>query len=158
MKNFVKFIILFFLLAIIPSSCAGQAKVFKSVASMPDVTSVYIGPAAMRFAQMSSVLDHDKVAADAVKSIKSLEVIECDEQDRIPAVAAKAQAIIDELKLEVILETKDDGEACVIYGLVSQKEPEYLESLLIVSRDEDEYSLVYINGKINIDELMEDYR
>lgn len=158
MKNCMKFIVLLIVLAIFPSSCAGQAKMFKSVASMPDVTSVYIGPAAMRFAQAASVFDNDKVDADAVKSIKSLEVIQCDEESRIPEVAAKVQSIIDEMKLEVLVHTKEDGEECVIYGLVADKDPEYLESLLIVSHDEDEYNLVYINGKININELMEDYR
>ncbi len=159
MKSIFKTAVLVIVLLIMPASCIGQAKMFKSVASMPDVTSVYIGPAAMRFAQVSSVLDNDKVAADAVKSIKSLEVISCDETKRIPAVAAQAQKIIDEMKLDVILETRDDGEVCVIYGHISEDNPEYLESLLIVSReDDDEYNLVYINGKININELMDDYR
>ena len=94
MKNLIKTAVIIIVLTIMPASCIGQAKMFKSVASMTGVESVYIGPAAMRFAQAASVLDSDKVSADAIKSIKSLEVIDCDEPAYIPAVADEAQKII----------------------------------------------------------------
>lgn len=158
MKNLIKTAVIIIVLLIMPASCIGQAKVFKSVASMTGVESVYIGPAAMRFAQDASVLDSDKVSADAIKSIKSLEVIDCDEPAYIPAVADEAQKIINELKLDVILETKEEDEECTIYGRVPEENADYIESLLIVSREEDSFSLVYINGKISLEELLEDYK
>ena len=158
MKNLIKTAVIIIVLLIMPASCIGQAKVFKSVASMTGVESVYIGPAAMRFAQAASVLDSDKVSADAIKSIKSLEVIDCDAPAYIPAVADEAQKIINELKLDVILETKEEDEECTNYGRVPEENADYIESLLFVSREEDSFSLVYINGKISLDELLEDYK
>lgn len=154
MKNLIRTIVIVLALAVMPASCVGQAKMFKSVASLPDVTSVYIGPAAMKFANAASVVEGDKMSAEAIKQIKSLEVIDCDNKASIPAAVEEARKIIDGMKLDVILESVDDDDITVIYGRTPEDDSQYIESILIESRSADSFSLVYINGKIDIDKLV----
>jgi len=156
MKNVIRIIAVLMAFLVLPTSCIGQAKMFKSVASMSDVSSVYIGPAAMKFAKAASAFDNDMIASEAIKQINSLEVIDCDVKSRIPAVAEEVEKIITGMNLDVILETKDEDDVCIIYGHIPEDKSEYLESVLIESRSEDSYSIVYINGKIDIENLMKE--
>lgn len=143
----------FFLL--FPVSCIGQAKVFESLAKMPDVTSVYIGKAAMRLGAGASFMSGEFAGANAIKKINSLEVISCEKKSAIPEVKKKADAIIAQFKMDVLVETNENNERVLIYGGTPEDGNEdYIDNLLIYEVSDNELNIVYIDGKINVKEFM----
>ncbi len=161
MKKTFALILLSFVLAFMPvSTYAANDRLFSEVAGLPGVESVYIGQAAMRFANQSSlsVPSLGNIRGN-IKDIQSVEIIECDKsenKDSFNKVKALADNIIKELNLEIIMEATDDGETTRIYARVPEnaEADSALGNILIESNEEDEYSLVYVKGKIDISRIM----
>lgn len=61
--------------------------------------------------------------------------------------------IIDGNDLEMLLEINSNNEMIKIYGIVPPQGTSVLKSALIISREGDELSVVYIEGIIDIDKL-----
>ena len=86
--------------------------------------------------------------------MESIEILNCEKKALIPELQQQAQALVDSMKLELIVEARDGGdEATRIYGIVPDDNPAVLKSLLIEARDGDEYSLIYIRGTVDIEAL-----
>lgn len=137
---------------------AAEKRVFAEVANLPDVESVYVGPAALRL--MGNTANFTKsmpgmppALLNSLKSIKSLEVLECYNAESTAKIKAVVKKIVEGNALELILESNDDGESTCIYAHVPESASGNapLCNLLIEnSEEDDEYSVVYINGTIDI--------
>ena len=139
---------------------AAEKRVFAGVANMPGVESVYVGPAALRLMGAAATMTSGMpgVPPDLLKSlhsIKSLEVLECSNPESNAKIKAAVKKIIDTNTLELILERKDAEESVRIYAYVPENSSELtpLCNLLIENSESDEYSVVYINGTLDIAEL-----
>ena len=135
---------------------AANDRIFGEVANLPGVESVYIGPAALRLA-MKSLPTEGKLVdglGGAIRELKSVEVIECDNRKSIDKIEKFARGLIDSLSLEVIVEATENDEKTRIYGIVPEGGKENtINALLIESREKDEYTLVYIRGVIDLTEI-----
>ena len=133
---------------------------FAEVANMPGVESVYVGPAALRlmgaYATMTSGMPGvPPDLLNSLQSIKSLEVLECSNPDSLAYIKATVKKIIVTNNLELIVESKDAEESVRIYAYVPENSSELapLCNLLIENSESKEYSVVYINGTLDIAEL-----
>lgn len=154
MKRTFSLILLSFLMAIMPvCTWADNNRLFKELSDNLDIETVYIGPAALRFAQGArlDVGDFGTIGA-GIKDVKSVEIVECDKPNYFPKIDHFLDEVVERLKLEVIVETKDDDEATRIYAVIPEDSDKNtsLESVLIETRDKNELSLVYLQGTIDI--------
>ncbi|MDO4318963.1 MAG: DUF4252 domain-containing protein [Bacteroidales bacterium] len=138
-------------------SCISQAKVFKEVASMPDVTSVYIGPAMLRLAGGAASVGGYGEYSQYISDLKSIEVISCEKASSIEKVSAACDRMLAQMHYEILLEANEEDEHAIIYGGIPDGEnPDILDDIVIVSREKGEFSLVYIRGKINVGEMVKE--
>lgn len=132
---------------------AAEKRVFESVAGLPGVESVYVGPAAFRMMGNKNMLKGmagvPSGITESLQSIKSLEVLECDNAASKEYIKAAIEKIVRENNLEIILETNEDGESTRIYAHVPSEDAP-LKDLLIENSEKDEYDVVYIKGTIDI--------
>lgn len=137
-------------------SCRAE-KIFESLASNPNVESVYVGKAMMGMARGFLSADNDgdtRAALKAVKDINSIEIISCENESAIKEIKEKARKIIAKLKLEVVLEAKEKNEKTVIYGRVpSAGNSSAVSNMVIETTEPGEYNLIHINGIIDIQSL-----
>lgn len=138
-------------------SCISQGKVFKEAASLPGVTSVYIGTAMMRLAGGAASVSEYGEYAKYISDIKSIEVLSCEDASQIKAVSDICNRILAEMHYEVLLEADEGNEHTVIYGGVADTEnPDIIDDMVIVSQEASEYDVVFIRGKINVAQMMQD--
>ena len=159
MKRTLILVLISAVMCLLPSGCSAQAKVFESVAKLPDVTSVYIGKAAMRMAGGAAMVSSELsgASADAIKKINSHETITCENKKTNPAADDKAAEVISRLKLEVLVESSEGDEKAIIYGGVpAEDDPDYVKNILIYNVTPSEFNLVYIAGLINLAEFVKD--
>lgn len=161
MKKTLAFILLSLVMVFMPvCTYAANDRLFSEVAGLPGVESVFIGQAAMRFANQSSLSAASLGnIRGSIKDVKSVEIVECDKSESIDSfkkVKALAESVIKKLNLEIIMEATDDGETTRIYAMVPENAATdtSLDNILIESSEEDEYSLVYVKGKIDISRIM----
>lgn len=135
---------------------AAEKRVFEEVANLPDVESVYVGPAALRLAgnsaaTVSGLPGMPNGLAASLKSIKSLEVLSSRNAASNTKIKAVVRKIIASKHLELIIESKENGEATRIYAYVPKNAEGNapLANLLIENSDGKEYAVVYINGTID---------
>ncbi len=154
-----KFSILIVALAIVmlgTQSCIAQSKIFKEAASIDKVTSVYISPTLLKLGASYDNLGHG--LDDAIKELNALEVITCDEDvQKIPLVKGKCRPIIDKLGCEVLMEVNDEGDKVTIFAKIIPNTD--IAEVIVVEVDEpdDEYTVIYIKGKIDVKELAKEY-
>lgn len=137
------------------SAYAADDRLFGEIAKESYVESVYIGKAALSFAKSASVVGGSigSLGAD-IKNVESIEVIECDEPKYIQQVVKMVKKVLDENKFEVIVDSKDGDEISRIYAIISEDSAgaSSISSAVIESYEHDEYSVVYINGRIDLPE------
>ena len=100
---------------LVSATCHAQ-KIFNSLADNPNVESVFVGKAMMNMG--INMLGDDKDSQDiynAVNEIESIEIISCEVPKEIAKIKSQAAKILAKLKLQTLLETKEDGETVVIY-------------------------------------------
>lgn len=159
MKHTLIIILLSLLQALVPASLyASDNRMFSEIANLPGVESVYIGKAALRFAS-ATILGNSNLgplSKDCLKDLKSIEVIECSDAKSNAKIKEFINRTIRKWNLELMIENTDGDESNRIYGIVPQNGDNHttLSGLLIVTTDEDEYTLVYIKGTINAEKLM----
>lgn len=157
MKKFSIVIITIALALVGAQSCIAQAKLFKSAAGIKGVTSIYISPTMLKLGASFSDLGHG--LDEAVSDLKALEIITCEEENKLPHVKETCQQVISSLGGELLLEVNEDDEHVVIYGTVPEGET-YAEELVIEVSDEDdgEYTVIYLKGKIDMAQIAEQYQ
>lgn len=158
MKHFIIKSILAMVCVCLTTGCKAQ-KIFSEISSDPDVESFYVSPAMMNMAKgaikFSGEEDAD-VAMSAIKGIKSVEIIKCNNSVAVDRIRAKARVIFNKHKLEVIMERKEGDAVSTIYGKTPEKSTEnYVKDLVIENYEaNDKYSLLHINGKIDFKAIM----
>lgn len=158
MKKTLSILVLAIAALLTAPSCISQAKVFKDAASLPDVTSVYIGPALLKMAGSASTMGGYGDYSQYVSGVKNLEILTCESPRAIDRLATVCDSIISTLHYEVMLDANEDNEHTVIYaGVPDQENPSVIEGLLIVNREKNEYNLVFIRGKIDIGKMASDF-
>lgn len=106
MKKNIMLVLLAILVPAMP--LAAQEKMFAEVAKMPDVESVFVGGAILKLAKGAQTITDNKYAR-SVKNIDAIEVISCESEEAVDAVAEACQKIIDSMNLEVILEANENA-------------------------------------------------
>ena len=137
---------------LVSATCHAQ-KIFNSLADNPNVESVFVGKAMMNMG--INMLGDDKDSQDiynAVNEIESIEIISCEVPKEIAKIKSQAAKILAKLKLQTLLETKEDGETVVIYGHTPAN-GETISDMVIETTEKNEYSLIHIKGKINVKAL-----
>ncbi len=147
-------VILAVTLSMASTSCLAQARAFKSLADMPDVNTVFIGEAAMRMANVSG-LSKGKFSPD--DKVKTVEIVTCESPASIQKAKAIADSMIEQMHLELLLETKDDGEITRIYCLFDKDNKDKASVIMIQNiDDDDEMNIVYLTGKITLSNITND--
>jgi len=163
MKKTIILILLSMLLAVIrPMDVAASdsEKVFAEVAKMPEVESVFVGGAILKFASGTRKITSNKYTS-RVRNIEAIEIISCDDKDIVPKVAAACKEIIDNMKLEVILEANenkslnDSSEKSMIYGGPIIEGNPKMKNMIVVNQSSGDYELVYIKGDIDISDVID---
>ena len=153
MKRFLLFFTA--LLALCP---AFAQSLFDSVADMPGVSSTYISNEFLSNTGTSSGAIYLNGASIPAENYRSLEIISADEDSstKPEVVAAACRKIIDGMDLELLLRTRDDDG----YNRIYVGRPDGNNSskiILIESKDEDSYQLVYMRGEFDVKELARRY-
>lgn len=159
MKHSIIKTVLAILCVTFSTSCKAQ-KLFSELSSDPDVESVYVGKAMVGLAKGAIKMSGDKdaqTAMNAILGINSIEIINCENPKSIARIRTKARKIIERLKLEVLMEAKDGKETSTFYGQPSAKtKDDFINNLVIEADEPGEYSLIHINGKIDLNALLKE--
>ena len=168
MKKNIMLVLLAILVPAMP--LAAQEKMFAEVAKMPDVESVFVGGAILKLAKGAQTITDNKYAR-SVKNIDAIEVISCESEEAVDAVAEACQKIIDSMNLEVILEANENREQrvlkgsgkviqkggverSIIYGGPMEEGRPKMKNMIVVNQSPDEFQLVYIRGCIDISDVV----
>lgn len=155
--------IVFFLIALVAAVSttdisAAEKREFEKVANLPGVEFVYVGSAAFRMMGSSNILKGMSGVPSGItgslQSIKSMEVLECDNAASKEYIKAAIEKIVRENSLEMILETNEYGDTTRIYAHVPEEDAP-LKDLLIENSEKDEYNVVYIKGTIDVAALQQ---
>ncbi len=159
MKKIIALVLLSLFAVMAPLAInAKEKRYLAKLAKHPEVESVYISPAAMKFAKSARISQLNAGEYTSyIKDIQSMEIINCDHSSYfIKKLRAEAQEVIDRLGMEMIMETKEDGDITRIYAKMPEGDTEakQFDSLLIENLEDDsEYNIVYIRGKIDPDKI-----
>lgn len=84
-----------------------------------------------------------------------MEILETSNATSRQAMEKKAGELMERLGLEVLVEAKDKEDITVVYGKVPETDSGsgLVESVLILTGDSKESTLIFIDGKININDI-----
>lgn len=158
MKNQILRIILIAFIMLTSLTACSQVRVFKELADMPGIESVYIGRSVMMLAgenilsNVSGQVDFD------IRNVSSIEVITYDgEQSSIlTTLLSKSQQILNGLNMEVVVDQRCDGERNTIYVQPTDSTYVTFSKLVVLTYDEYDFNLVLIEGKISNTALIGD--
>lgn len=156
-KQILRIILIAFIMLTSLTACS-QVRVFKELADMPGIESVYIGRSVMMLAgenilsNVSGQVDFD------IRNVSSIEVITYDgEQSSIlTTLLSKSQQILNGLNMEVVVDQRCDGERNTIYVQPTDSTYVTFSKLVVLTYDEYDFNLVLIEGKISNTALIGD--
>lgn len=152
------------LLAVIALTLSATAKaerLFSELAGTTGVESVYVGKSMLGMARGmlgASGSKDARIAGNAVKNMESIEIISCEVPSEIQKVKTAARKIISRLKLDVMVETREDDEQVTVYGLPSKKNPAEMSDMIIETMEPGEYTIVHISGSIDVNSLIGEHK
>lgn len=137
-------------------SCSAQ-KIFSKTAKLPGVTSVYVGPAMMKLGMAFAAGEGDDFTKFA-RDIKSVEVLTSETAEAAKSLKAACDSVVGARGYEQLLDVTDKNETTVIYGAVPESSNNSeINGMLILTQDQKEVNLVYINGKIDLNRMLDEY-
>ncbi len=146
------------------SYAAVGERVFSNLASRDDVTSVYIGKAALRIAsqsmfagKMGMTESRMQLVGAAARNLESVEIISTEKKKAFPAIKETVCDVVKKLGLEVVVEAKEPGENTVVYVCMPEDGTDNIDCLLIETHDNEDYSVVFVKGQISFSELKDGY-
>lgn len=156
MKKFSLLVIAAIIAIVLPLSCIAQSKIFKEAAKIDNVTSVYISPTLLKLgARQQGYLGHG--LDEAIMELSALEVITCDEDaSKIPQVKSLCEPVIKAMKCDVLLDVNDEGDKTTIYAQIAPG-TNIAELIIVKVEESDEYTVIYIKGKVDIKKLAAEY-
>lgn len=143
-----KLIALLCLVISMTMACCAQQRLFSELTSLDGVSSVYIGSGVMRTIGARYSSYHLRQVSPIVDRVDALEVINA--EGNIDKVRARVKEILKQQKVEAIIETKDADEECTIY-VGTEVIDGFRDKLFIITDEGDEYSVVYVRGRIKIE-------
>lgn len=133
-------------------SCIAQSKFFKEAASVEGVTSVYISPLLLKLGGSETKVGHG--LDEAIKELTAFEIITTEDNCKdIRKVAELCRKKIADLKCDVLMEVNEEDENFKIYANVPEGS-EYADLLMIEDDEPEEYTLIYVKGKIDLAKIM----
>ncbi|MCC8175007.1 MAG: DUF4252 domain-containing protein [Bacteroidales bacterium] len=142
--------------AIMMVAAPKNSKLMPEASSIPGVTTVYLGPAILAMAQESALDDLDDNIRDAIKELKSLEIITTEKKSAIPSLDAMAEKVIDQYTLDLLMEVNsDENEQVYLYAPVSST-PVDDSCMLMITQTPEDYVIMAIRGRIDISAFMKD--
>lgn len=152
MKRHYLLILLFLIVSVLTlqAQTTTTDRILSQLISLPGVEASYIGPAAIRFAGNGiTPAAYTGQMSQVISGITSIEVVECSEKATFPKIKKFTEDLVQQLGLELMLEDTGEDEISRIYCTPQTSDGDIaLEGLLIESVDDDEYTLVFIKGKI----------
>lgn len=130
------------------TACA-QKRLFNNLPSGEGIEKVYINGALMK---LSGVEQFSNVPKEAVKSLDSIEVIECTDSKTIKAVKGQLEALVKSEKMQMLMENDDGDDKDYIYVRFAP-DGKMLDLIVIVSEECDEYDVVAISGQFDANGL-----
>lgn len=141
------------LLAALPASAQ---RIFGQYPDNPEITSVYISPAAMRLGLKA--MQNDDKGSESLKYVtnpRGMEVLTSENHASASLLREDCASIIRNLNLELLLNTQEKDESVNIYvGSISDDNK--AKDILIETAGASEYTVVYIRGDIDINGLLND--
>ena len=145
-----KIISLLILLLTSTSIGFSASRVFRKFPGGMDVSTVYVSPAAMKLG-MSIESDQFSQLKKMIKKPESIEIISTRNKRSYSSMYADCKDVVRRLNLELILNISDFSDKINIYvGKILNNHE--IQDILIETRDERGYTIVYIKGIINSDE------
>lgn len=130
-----------------------QPKLFMEAAAIDGVTSVYISPALLRVGADVGPLGHG--LDDAVKELRGLELISTElDEERHYKVREIGNRVIAAKDVELLVDINEGGEKVKLYAALEKDSPYSSELLLELDQEFAHYTIIYINGKIDISKLI----
>ena len=151
MKNSILRIILIAGVMLTSLTACSQVRVFKELADMPDVESVYIGRSVMMLAGENIVSNISNEVDFDINNVKSIEVITFDGEDAatLAQLVKKSQEIINGLNMEIVVDHRSDGEHNTIYVQPTDSTYVTFSKIVVLNYDDSDFNLVLIEGKIS---------
>lgn len=154
MKKIVNILCVITMMIFSTSSCVAQSKMFKEAAKYDGVTTVYVSPMMCKMAMASS----DGIAGvdglgDGIKKIGKVEILTCENSKDQEKVVAVCRRIIDSMHMDVLTEVDQKGEHVTIYTRMADNGND-IKDLMIESLENNEYTVVYIEGEFDIEKIM----
>ena len=151
MKNSILRIILIAGIMFTSLTACSQVRVFKQLADIPGVESVYIGRSVMMLAGENIVSNvSDQIDVD-IKNIKCIEVITYDDENTatLNQLVNTSISIINGLNMEVVVDQRCDGERNTIYVQPTDSTYVTFSKMVVLNYDDSDFNLVLIEGKIS---------
>lgn len=144
-----------------------KEKMFAEASTIPNVTSVYISPAMLRLAGSSKVvIEQMGEMSSFTKDLNSVEILSSDDDLAVRQAVPVCRHIIEKnglSELAVIKENGDDDYAEVI-SIYADKDvadtdgdTTVLNRVVILTSSADEFSLICLEGKLDLSAVVDAY-
>ncbi|MGN0223771.1 MAG: DUF4252 domain-containing protein [Muribaculaceae bacterium] len=151
MNNSILRIILITCVIFTSLTAGSQVRVFKELADMPGVESVYIGRSVMLLAGENILSNVSNQVDFDIRNVSSIEVITYDgtQSSTLQTLLSRSQQILNGLNMEVVVDQRCDGERNTIYVQPTDSTYVTFSKLVVLNYDEYDFNLVLIEGKIS---------
>ena len=151
MKNSILRIILIAGVMLTSLTACSQVRVFKELADMPGVESVYIGRSVMMLAGENIVSNVSNQVDFDIRNVSSIEVITYDgtQSSTLSALLSRSQQILNGQNMEVVVDQRSDGEHNTIYVQPTDSTYMSFSKMVVLNYDDSDFNLVLIEGKIS---------
>ncbi|MDE5553762.1 MAG: DUF4252 domain-containing protein [Muribaculaceae bacterium] len=155
MNKYIIRVLVFVLVAFAAIKAAAQTKIFKEAAAIEGVTSVYISPSLLNLGADIGMLGYG--LDDAVVDLNGLEVITSTYSlvDR-KKVKDLCNKVIDSLGTELLIDINEEGENVRLFAELDEGSPYAKQMVLEIDEPKDNYTVIYIRGKIDMSKIIKD--
>ncbi|MBD5340979.1 MAG: DUF4252 domain-containing protein [Bacteroides sp.] len=143
------------LLATTSAGTSPSSRVFKKFSGGMDISTIYVSPTALKLG-MSIESEQFKPLKKLMKKPESIEIMSSRKPSSYQAMYEDCKNVVSRLNLELILNISDYTDKINIYigKILNDHE---IKDMLIETREDNGYTIVYIKGIINSDELLNIY-
>ena len=151
MKNSILRIILIAGIMLTSLTACSKVRVFKELADMPGVESVYIGRSVMMLAGENIVSNVSNQVDFDIRNVSSIEVITYDgtQSSTLSTLLSRSQQILNGQNMEVVVDQRSDGEHNTIYVQPTDSTYMSFSKIVVLNYDDYDFNLVLIEGKIS---------
>lgn len=151
----MKSVLAFIIMAAVALSAAAQDRLFKELSDKNGIDATYISSALLSAVKTKTFVT--SMGSVIAKDLKAFEVVRCDAPKTFSEIDRVVLDAVNKLKYETLLEYKDnddDKTRTIIYGKPSGDVETVYDGLIVVNSDKEDYKVLYINGKIDITNII----